>query len=96
MLSSNCILDLRPGKMHMYTMKDPQSMEIKYVAEKAGEVGRLKMERAKSGHIQISCIQFTDNRKTPPIKNPKLTSKGQIRLFKHADGAPDSSSQSSS
>ena len=65
MMSSTCILDLRPGKMHMYTMEDPEAMEIKYVPEKACKVGRLKMERATSGHIMIPCSQFTDNRRTP-------------------------------
>ena len=32
LMSSKCILDLRPGQMHMYTMEDPEAMDIKYVA----------------------------------------------------------------
>ena len=51
MLSSICIMDLRPGKMHIYTMKDPAAMEIKYVAEKSGEVGRLKWREQSLGTI---------------------------------------------
>ena len=49
MMSSNCIMDLRPGKMHMYTMEDPEAMEIKYVAEKAGKVRRLKWREQSLG-----------------------------------------------
>ena len=30
MMASNCILDLRPGKMHMYTTEDANALEIKY------------------------------------------------------------------
>ena len=42
MMASNCILDLRPGKMHMYTAEDANALEIKYVSKKEHLVGRLK------------------------------------------------------
>ena len=41
MMASNCILDLRPGKMHMYTAEDATALEIKYVSKKEHLVGRL-------------------------------------------------------
>ena len=62
MMASNCILDLRPGKMHMYTAEDANALEIKYVSKKEHLVGRLKMVMAQSGHLMLPCSQF----QTPP------------------------------
>ena len=58
MMASNCILDLRPGKMHMYTAEDISALEINYVPGKEHLVGRLKMAMAQSGHLMLPCSQF--------------------------------------
>ena len=58
MIASNCILDLRPGRMHMYTTEDASAIEIKFAPKKEHKVGRLKMATAQSGHLMLPCSQF--------------------------------------
>ena len=65
MMASNCILDLRPGKMHMYTTEDANALEIKYAPKKEHLVGRLKMARAQSGHLMLPCSIFSDAQAEP-------------------------------
>lgn len=68
MMASNCILDLRPGKMHMYTAEDADAIEIKYTPDKEHLVGRLKMARAQSGHLMLPCSQFRNPSPSPSRK----------------------------
>ena len=70
MMASNCILDLRPGKMHMYTAEDADALEIRCATKKEHLVGRLKMALAQSGHLMLPCSQF----QTPSPSSPKGTS----------------------
>ena len=65
MTASNGILDLRPGKMHFYTMEDPSALEIKYVPGKEHLVGRLKMSMAQSGHLMLQCSKFQASTPSP-------------------------------
>ena len=58
MIASNCILDLRPGKMHMYTSEDANAIEITFSPKNGHKVGRLKMAKAQSGHLMLPCSQF--------------------------------------
>ena len=70
MIASNCVVDLRPGKMHMYTAEDASAIEIKFAPKKEHMVGRLKMAMAQSGHLMLPCSQF----RTPTPSSPRRTS----------------------
>ena len=74
MTASNCILDLRPGKMHMYTSEMADAAEIKCAPNKEHYVGRLKMVRAQSGHLMLPCSQFRSPSPSPSRKAANLPS----------------------
>ena len=69
MMASNTILDLRPGKMYMYTAEDASALEVRSVPTKAQLVGRLKLAMAQSGHRMLPCSQF----QTPSSSSTKGT-----------------------
>ena len=73
MIASNCVLDLRHGKMHMYTAEDPNAIEIKFAPNMEHKVGRLKMATAQSGHLMLPCSQF-QSPKTSPSGSKSQTS----------------------
>ena len=77
MMASNCILYLRPGKMHMHNAEDANALEIKYVSKKEHLVGRLKMVMAQSGHLMLPCSQFQTPSSSPSRRTNQPSSSTQ-------------------
>ncbi len=56
----NCILDLRPGRMHMYTSDDPSDLNIQTKNNGSG-IQKLQMQRTRGGHLILPCTAFENN-----------------------------------
>ena len=91
MTASNGILDLRPGKMHLYACEDPDAIEIRIKPGKEHLVARLKMSMARSGHLMLPCSQFRKPTPSPSSpfqpprsRSPKPTDSNKRVRFQHA------------
>ena len=68
MEQSKAILDLRKGKLCMWTSDNLDDIEIRIKKGREGNVVQLPLVKAPSGHLILKCTDY------PKIKNPAETS----------------------
>ena len=77
MQQSNTILDLRQDQLHMWIANNIDDLAIKPKPGREGNVTKIPMVKAPSGHIILRCTDY------PQPQNPKAT--GAFSLF-HGNG----------